>query len=475
MTQRITVGFAGADFPNLALAVASLPTGVSFTEPVVIEVHGSTPTQAIVIPSNVLPTAANPLVIMSLRSDPVATPFSPFQSVSGSLAQYPAPQPRLVKAVMSSFDVRANYTHLDAFQVNGDVTVVSNQGVIVNACLVVAGQVIVSRLASTAVDIQISNVEVHRSGQKSAIFLNNVQGAKVYHNTCLQRRVDATDVTQPTFAFEAVDSAVDVRNNIFAADGIGRSAARFIGNPATSTFLGNFYASFGGAKRFSYGPDVFTVTETDDLNLWKTFMVSESGGAFGDPEFRDRQNTATMSLDVSNTSPAMAMAPHLTEVTHDIRGERRPIDHVTSGAHDHAEVIVDDGRKRFLELISGLSTEPVTMCVLGKSGEATLFNDFPAQLHDDNDLDEIFQPIEIEDVEVPGSPEDGLVVFRPSFQVTEPIYGQILDPVFDVADEVGLVATDNKVFMVKRMHKVPFDACGFMFTDFQIPVEITSG
>jgi len=472
MTQRITVGFVGADYATLSLAIASIPTGVPFAQPVVIEVHASTPTQAITIPSNILPTAANPLIIMSLRSDPVFTPFPPFQSVIGSLAQYPAPQPRLVKAVMSSFDIRSNYTQVDAFQVDGDVTVTANTGVVVNACLVEQGQVLVSRLAPTPVDVQLSNIEVHRSGQKSAILANNVQGLKIYHNTLLQRRQDASVVIQPTYALEVAGSDVDVRNNIFAADGIGRFAVRFIGNPAASAFQHNFYTSFGGALRFSYGPDSLTVTETDDKNLWAGFMTSETGGVVGDPEFRDRQHATTLDLDVSNTSPAMAVAPALMDVRHDIRGERRPYDYVTAGAHDHAEVIVYDGRTRFLELISGLSVDPVTKCVLGKSGDTSLFNDFPAQLADDNDLDEIFQPIPIEDIEVPGAPQDGLIIFRPAFQVTEPIYGQILDPVFDMADEVGLVATDNKVFMIKRMHKIPFDACGFMFTDFQIPVEI---
>ena len=556
MTQRITVGFTGADFPLLSLAIAALPTGVPFTEPVVIEVHASTHPEAIVVPSNILPTGANPLVVMSLRSDPVATPFPPFQSVIGSLAQYPAPQPRLVKATMDSLDLRADYTNIDGLKVGGDVVVTSDTGIVVDKCLILDGQVVVSRLATTPVDVRLSNIEVHRSGQKSAILAMNVTGLKVYHNSLLQRRADAATVTLPSYALEVIDSSVDAKNNVFAADGVGRSAVRFIGDPLTSTFQHNFYASFNGAKRFSFGPDAFTVTETDDHNAWKAFMTSETGSLVGDPEFRaTHQSTVDdelvltgptppgtyvldhavydpttlqlragasftvgiplvlgtdflihdqhrgefdltpagvaliaafqlwakyntdVDLDVSDTSPAMAMAPAIPEVKNDIRGERRPADHVTAGAHDHAEVIVDDGKKRFLELISGLSTDPVTMCVLGKSGEATLFgwdlvNDFPAQLHDDNTLDEIFQPILIEDIEVPGHPEDGLIIFRPAFQVTEPIYGQILDPVFDVVDEVGLVATDNKVFMIKRMHKIPFDACGFMFTDFQIPVEI---
>jgi hypothetical protein len=58
--------------------------------------------------------------------------------------------------------------------------------------------------------------------------------------------------------------------------------------------------------------------------------------------------------------------------------------------------------------------------------------------------------------------------------VTLPIYGELLDTHFDRADELGLMSADNVVFLIKRMHSIPFDACGFMSTQVQIPVEIVA-
>lgn len=473
MTQRVTVGFAGADHPTLSAAIAALPVAVPFTEPWVIEVHANTPAEAIIVPSNVLPTASNPLTIMSFRSDPVLSLFPPVQSVTGSLSLYPAPQPRLVKAIMTSIDVRSTNTFIDAFQVNGDAVVTADTNVNLNALLVVQGNITVARLVPTLVSAMISNCEVRRSGQDSGIFVMNSAGVKIYHNTLLQRRQDATAVASPTWALECVDSVVDVRNNCLAADGVGRAAVRFIGSTAGSVFNDNFYASFNGAKRFSYGPDTSTVTETDDYNVWKTFMVPDTSSVFGDPEFYEKDHATDIDLDLSNTSPAMASATALPEVENDARSERRPLDYVTCGAHEHSEVVVDTGVTRFLELLAGLSTEPVTKAVLGHSGSTSLFEEFPAQLSGDSTLDPLFTPVDIEGIAAPAPPgQEGLLVFRPYFQVTQSIYGELLDTEFDRADEIGLLATDNVMFMIKRMHSIPFDATGMMHTQVQIPLEI---
>lgn len=472
MTQRITVGFLGADHPTLSAAIAALPV-TPFAEPVVIEVHASTPAEAIVVPATVLPTAPNPLTIMSLRQDPVASLFPPVQSVTGTLSQYPPPQPRLVKAVMTSLEVASTNTFVDAFRVNGDVRVTADDNVTVNALLVVQGQIVVSRLAATSTSITISNAEVRRSGQKSGILISNVSGVKVYHNTLLQRRQDAVAVAAPSWALEVLDSVVDARNNCFAADGVGRAAVRFVGSPAGSLFDDNFYASFNGASRFSFGSTLSSITETDDYNQWKLFMPSDASSLVGDPEFRDKDSATAPDLDLSNTSPAMASANALPDVEHDARGERRPLDFVTCGAHEHSEVVVTTGVVRFLELLAGISTDPVTKAVLGYSGSTSLFEEFPAQLAGDTTIDALFTPVDIEGIEAPAPPgKEGLLVFRPAFQVTQPIYGELLDTVFDRADEVGLLASDNTVFMVKRMHSIPFDATGMMHTQFQIPLEI---
>lgn len=471
MTQRIRVAGPSLDYATLSAAIAALPV-IPFTQPIVIEVHSTAPPELITIPATVLPTPANPLIILSFKSPAVISPFPDYQYLTGSLASYPAPQPRLVMAQMGFVDIRADNVKLDGIQVNGDISLTANQGIQVNGCLVVGGQIRAFRAIPTAVDLLISNCEVRKCTSQASIRVSKANGVKVYHNTALIRQIDQS-LPAPCAALEVANAAADVRNNIFAGDGIVCNAVRYIGDPSVSNFKNNLYHPFGGAQTFRFdngGP----TTITSDINIWKAFMASEAGSLTDDPEFKYRTDPVNVDLDVSDTCPEIAAAPALPGITNDIRSERRPIDFVTIGAHENSEVITDDGKKRFLELLSGLSNQPVTKAVLGNSGSTSLFQDFPAQVDGVVD-DPLFAPIDIEGIFVPALPgSEGVVLFRPAFQVTEPIYGQLLDPVFDRADELGLMTPDSKVFLIKRMHSIPFDACGFMSTQVQIPVEIVA-
>jgi hypothetical protein len=475
MTQRIKVAGPGFDFATLSGAIASLAPG-AFIEPVVIEVHSTAPAEGIVVPSSLLPSPANPLIIMSLRSPTAGSLFGPITYETGSMHDVAPPQPRHIPAIMLSFDVQAGNTQIDGFKVIGNIFVKANTGVIINGNVVDNGQIQVVRAVQTVVTARISNNEIRRGSARSGVIVSKADNVKLWHNTVHQRRSDSVDTVLPTIGFEIVSSAIDSRNNIVSAAGAGSFAISFSGTSAGTFFDHNFYASFDGAKRFQVGPVGGPFTETDDLNQWKGIVGGELGSLYGDPEFRDRLSVLNVDLDVSNTSPVMAGAPALPEITTDVRSEHRPSDFVTMGAHEHAEVITDDGKIRFLELLSGLSSQPVTKCVLGKTGDDSLFNEFPAQLSGDNNVDEpLFTPIDIEGIAVPAIPgSEGLVVFRPSFQVTLPIYGELLDTDFDRANEVGLVTADNKAFLIKRMHSIPFDSCGFMHTQMTIPVEIVS-
>jgi hypothetical protein len=475
MTQRIKVAGPGFDFATLSAAIASIPPG-ALIEPIVIEVHSTAPPEGIVVPAAIIPSAANPLIIMSLRSPTAGSLFGPITYDSGSMHDVAPPQPRHLPAIMLSFDVQAVHTKIDGFKVFGNIFVKGNFGVIINGNIIENGQIQVVRAVSVSVTARISNNEIRRGSARSGVIVSKANSVKLWHNTVLQRRSDSADIVLPTIGFEIVNSVIDSRNNVAAAAGAGSFAISFSGSSAGTFFANNLYASFDGAKRFQVGPVGGPFTETDDLNQWKGIIGGEIGSISGDPEFRDRLSLLDVNLDVSNTSPTMAGAPALPDVTTDIRGERRPSDFVTMGAHEHAEVITDDGKIRFLELLSGLSVQPVTKCVLGLTAGPTLFEEFPAQLSGDNTVDNpLFTPIDIEGIVVPAIPgSEGLVVFRPSFQVTIPIYGELIDTVFDRANEIGLVTADNKAFLIKRMHSIPFDACGFMHTQMTIPVEIVS-
>jgi hypothetical protein len=474
MTQKIIVGGPSPDFATLSAALASLVPAVPFVEPIVLEVHADSPTEAIVVPSTLLPTAANPLIIFALRQTNPPAVLAPVQSLSGSFALYGPPDPRHIKPVMDSFDLQAEHTTLNGFQVNGDIVVSADNGTTVFGNLVEEGQIRLSRGVVTPItNSLIASNEIRMGELQSGILIKNVTMLKLYHNTVLQRRFDAANMTNPSYGLEVEDCQIDIQNNLVSAQGTNAFALRFIGNPALNTIDWNFYASFEGALRFSFGPDAATVTETDNLNEWQAASAQEANSLFGDPEFRERTTPTGVDLDVSNTSDTMAAAPALQDVRHDVRSERRPVDFVTIGAHEHAEVITENGQKRFLELLSGLSTDPVTKGVLGESEEATLFTDFPAQLATDNDVDEIFSPVDLEPAVAPGTPgREGEVFFHAAFQVDDVIYGELLDAEFDRANEVGLLSADNNVFMVKRMKSIPFDSTGFMHTQFKIPVEI---
>lgn len=479
MTQKITVGPVGADFATLSGAIASLPP--VFVEPVTIEVHADVTPEAIVVPNTIAPSAANPLIIFALRATFPPNPLSPVQSVSGSLAQYGPPDPKLTRPKMLSLDIRSNHTQVNGFLVLGDVILTASTGVVVHGNIIEVGQIKVSRGVLTPTTNRISSNEVRMGEKQAGILVNLVDGVKVYHNTVLQRRFDAANLTNPSYGIEILESNVDVRNNIFAGQGGSAFAIRFIGNPAGSTFDSNFFAAFDTAKRFSYGLNPVSVTETSDQNQWAMFTGSSIGVLVGDPEFRNRTSPDAVDLDVSNTSPVMAAAPALPDVRTDVRSDRRPVDFVTMGAHEHAEVITESGRKRFLELLGGLSTEPITKCVLGDSGSAkfTLFEDFPVQLTTATEVDPIFQPVDIAEAVAPGDPgKEGEVIFHPYFQVSLPEYIELIGgkkkAEFERANEVGLLAPDNTLFMVKRMKSIPFDATGFLHTAFSIPVEIVA-
>lgn len=473
MTQRIKVGGPQQDYATLSAAIAALPPG-AFIEPITIEVFSNVTPEAIVIPSTLVPTAANPLIIFSLGQPDPAPLFPQIQIDTGSQQLWGPPLPRLVKATMLSFDIRSPFTQVDGFVVTGNVTIGSDFGVVVNGNVVEEGQIRLERAVDTPTTNRISNNEVRKGEAQSGIKVVHAGGVKVYHNTVLQRRFDAANPSFPSYALEVSESAVDLRNNILTSMGSNSFSIRFVADPGLSQLLNNLYFAFDGGKKFSYaaapaGP----FTDTDDQNQWTAFSGEANGVYLADPEFRSRSDATFVDLDVSNTSPAMAAGPRLVEVPTDIRSERRPADLVTLGAHDHAEVVTEVGRKRILELLGGFSTDPVTKAVLGNAASATLFQDFPVQLSGDEDVDEIFTPVQIEGVAVPGTPpQAGLIVWRPAFQVTLPIYGELIDTVPDRANEVGLLTTDDKVFLVKRMHSIPFDATGFLHTQIQIPLEI---
>lgn len=474
MTQKITVGFGGADFATLSAAIASLVPAVPFVEPIVLEVHADTPTEVITVPSTLLPTAANPLIIFALRQTNPAPVLAPGQSLSGSYALYGPPVPRHVKPIMNTIDLQAEHTQLNGFHVNGDIIVSADEGISVFGNRVEEGQIRVSRGVPTAIlNSIIASNEVRMGELQSGILIKNVTALKVYHNTVLQRRFDAANMTNPSYGIEIVDSEIDFQNNIASAQGLNAFALRFIGDPALNTIDWNFYAAFEQAVKFSFGLDTGTEVQDDNLNQWQAFSSQDAGALFGDPEFRERLSPTDVDLDVSNTSDTMAAAPALQDVRHDVRSERRPVDFVTMGAHEHSEVITESGQKRFLELLAGLSTEPVIKGVLGESEEATLFKDYPAQFADDNEIDAIFTPIDLQPAVAPGAPgKEGQVFFHAYFQVGLVQYNELLDADFDRANEVGLLSPDNNVFMIKRMHSIPFDSTGFMHTQFKIPVEI---
>ncbi len=471
MTQRIRVGGPSPDFSTLSAAIASL-VGPPLSVPVVMEVYSTTPEEAITIPPTVTPTASNPLVIMAFKGPFVASLFQGLTLDGGSGATYPAPQPRLQRPVMGFMDIQAGHVTLDGFEVDGDIALTANAGIVVNACLVVGGQIRAVRSLPATVDLRISNCEVRRCPSQSAIRAENVNGLKVYNNSALIRQQDQ-GAPNLCYALDVVNSQVDVRNNMLAGHGQDAFALHFRGDPSMSTFRYNSYFKYKGAKLFTFGtggPE----TQVDLLNQWTPFMTSETGSIEVDPELREVDDTPNMDLNVSDTSPTMAAAPAIPGVDHDFLGERRPIDFVTMGANENSEVITDTGKQRFLELLSGLSASPVNYATLGNSGGSSLFNDFDAA-HASDTIDELFSPIPIPEIFVPTpTGHEGLVVFKPQFQVIGAIYDQLANPTFDRADEVGLMSGDNTLFMIKRMHSIPFDAVGFLSTQFQIPIEIVT-
>lgn len=475
MTQKIKVAGPSPDFASLSAAIASLTPGVPFTEPIQIEVYSTAPQEVITIPSTLLPTSANPLIIMASGTPAVVSPFADQQLLSGSETTYPAPQPRMVPPVMGFLDVQANYVYVDCMKVEGDVVLTASSGVVLNGVLCDDGQIRVVRPVPTAVTIQISNCEVRRCGAQSAIRVVDANGVKLYHNTALIRQSDQGVPGNPVYALEVVDSAVDARNNVLAGAGANAFAIRYAGDPAPSIIRNNLYFGFDGGKAFRFengGP----VTETDLMVTWIGFMTSEASSIISDPKFRERLDPTDVDLLAAATSPVLAAAPFLSEVTHDIRGQKRPFDFVTMGAYESGEVIPDSGKRRFLEILSGISSLPVNKAMLGWSGVNSLFGEFPAKLPTDQNFDPTFTtPVDMEGAVVPGDPgHEGKIIFKAAFQQQVPIYAETLDATFDRPDEVALVSADGVPFLIKRMHRIPFDGVAFMSTQFQIPVEIVA-
>lgn len=468
MTQRITVGFVGANFATLQAALASLTVGVPFSEPIVLEVHASTPEEAITVPSGLQPTAANPLILYAFRGPDVASPFSDYTIDSGAEAVLSPPAPRLQRPALDSLDIQCDHVVVNGFQVNGDLSVTADTGVSVESCLVHGGRIHVVRGAATVVDILVASCVVQGGSLAAGIVLTNVDGVRLYHNTVLQRVADAG---APCYALEITNAGVEAKNNLLAGAGVGGYAIRFTGDPADSIFAQNFYAAFDGAKLCSFS-DGGPVVETSDLNVWVNF-AGATGSLSGDPEFRDRLSSSAPNLDVANTSPVIGAASALADVQADVRSERRPVDYVTIGAYEHAEVVTESGQRRFLELLAGLSAAPITKAVLGNAAYAGDLNTFPRPLVTDDLSDALFTPVAIEGVVAPGSPgQEGLVIFRPAFQVTLPMYTELLDSVPSRANKVGLLAGDDAVFLIKRIRSIPFDATGFLSTQVSIPLEV---
>lgn len=447
MTQKISIGPVGADYTIVSAALSALTPG-AFIEPVVLEVHADTTPEDVVVPATLIPSASNPLVIQALRTSSVETP-----------------QPRLDRPEMSSLTIQSVWTTVNGFKVSGDVDIDADSGVSLFGNIVESGKINLSRAAeTTGQDILLASNEIRKSPKREGIFVSNLTGVRILHNTVLQRREDAVSEVDG-YAIYIRSSSVEAKNNTFASYGENMFSIRMLGDPTSSTLDNNAFVVIGDdAVRFIYSlDDAAAPLETNDQNQWAQVVTTSTNNKTDDPEFKEVDGS-DVDLDVSNTSPLISAADALAEVAFDVRGERRPADYVTIGAHDHSEVITEGGRQRLLELLAGISSDPVNKCVLADSGDSTLLGEYNAP--DSEDLDELFTPITVEDI----SAADGTVTFKPVFQVTQPVWIEMEDATADRADEAALAAQDNLIFMVKRMPRIPFDSSGFLKTQIKIPI-----
>lgn len=287
----------------------------------------------------------------------------------------------------------------------------------------------------------------------------------------------------PKYALQIDESSVEVRSNIITAAGESNfSRAIFVKNTTAQvvTCDKNLYFLFGAAQMGAFQNTPSPVL-AGTFNQWKLASGLDLNSMYEDPRFECIDDLQGINLNIANDSPAVAMALHDTEVIIDFNKTRRPyttgllMPSTTLGGYEQAERITEGGKRRILELISGLSTDAITKVAVGDEGAISGAELLEPEVVDPlaTDLENrIFIQSITERTVVDLTPANSVAYFDcflgPNPKLTE----ALLDGKIDVLEEVGLLCEDNLLFLRRTFYQIPFDPLSVVTTRLKFGISI---
>lgn len=430
----------GETYATIAEALAVIAAlGQPLTESQQVEVLDNIALEAVTIPGAIEPTASFPLNILNVDFN----------------------RPRLTSVNLGD----TPFVRFSGFDIAGNVQAGLGDGQMVSENII-RGSLLLVGDGATSITLRAYNNSVHGFTSRG-ILVKDLRGTiRVMFNSILC--LDATGT--PWYGLEIDESDVLAKFNIIEAKG-GSALSRIISLTNTTscsvTINRNLYwlddaSSFGAV-------DLGTPASVATFTAWKEASSQDGDSTFEDPLFGCTDSPG-VNLEIAQQSPAIAAGDFDADVDLDIDKTRRPklvgdpTHSTTLGAFEQAQVITPAGKELILDLIGGLKTLGITKVAVGDKGtisdEEYLQPETPSKV--ETDLKERIFVMKIQ-APPPFTARYvlGSTAFFDCFIGPTPAAGDsLLDAKMDTLSEVGLLADDGTLFMVRTLQRVPFDPLG---------------
>lgn len=448
-TYRVGPGEAYTTIASALAVIAGLTQPL--TEAQEVEVLAGTAAVALTIPPAIVPTASFPLNLENVDFN----------------------RPRLLSA-----DLRGTpHVRLSGFDVQGDIQCGDNGQMVSEN--IIRGSLLAQGDGATSTTFRAYNNSVHNFDGRG-IRVKNLRGTiRVMWNSVLSLGA----VIDPCYGIEVDESDALVKFNIVQANGLDSlTRAMRLKNTTgrTVTIDRNLYwlkdeASFGELVSGS------GTTSCATFAAWKTATGKDASSTFADPLFGCDGYDEAANLEIATESPAIAAGDWDADVQLDIDKTRRPklmgdpTHSTTLGAFEGAQVITEAGKARILDLIAGLSRDPVTLVAVGDKGTISdaeyLQPTTPSRIATD-----VTERIFVMKIQAPppyrARQVVGTTIFFDCFVGPTPGIETLLDGVMNTLSEVGLLTTDGVLFLLRTLQRTPFDPLGRVTTRIRFGIAV---
>lgn len=317
----------------------------------------------------------------------------------------------------------------------------------------------------------IANCVFHGNPKAAIRLTSNTGTPRIVYNSIL---VPAGTIPVPSLGVVATESNLQMRNSILVAQGSG-AVSRVLDfiHAGAKTITSNFNNLF----RFVAGPLVRLdsgagPTDFNTLAVWKAAPPAQDANSISeDPDFVD-VDAGEVRLRLRVNTPSHRAGTFIPDILVDLFGSTRPQDQPSQGAIEPMNVILDQGKRRILEILSGLVLKPVDRALGGVAGTLAALPEIfdpeaTARLLDKLD-DEVF------DLPIPPSRIRRVgrkVIFDVRFGPSAKLMRERLDQVVDPLSEIGLAFSDRLLFTRLTLREMPLEPLMHVTTHVDIGIE----